>query len=379
MTRRDFILPYAVTALLIALLAVIVVRLIQRQDRVSVVPIVNISNSNTSTQPEGMVVALNSPAEQADKHVLVNYIAPSGETVRTRQIPNATVQTATFQVVQDDVFVYTEKGDEPGLRRMDEEGSLAAMADMKRGNSYDPFWMVSPDGTLIAWSETSYASPVSTSTLYQARVDGSLREQVAQVSAEGEFYLRPFAWIKNENGEWEVWYVRQPIGLGGYILFSDPYGPVYKNETLALDMTTAFTDISQDGLAFAFLDRSDAGELSVHVIDFSLPLLGAGQAGEAKLSPDNSLLAIAVASGNPDQESGWVEIWPIGSQASVRVTPENTTDVIRVVDWLDEDTLALTVLDNENLYESEIFLVNADGSFFRKTWSGYPVGVVPAP
>lgn len=380
MKRKELLITYAATALVVAVLALIVVRFIQRVDRVTETPLMNSGlNTNVSTEPKGMVVALNIPAEQGKKHVLVNYVDPSGQTVRTRQIPNATADTASFQVVQDDVYVYTERGDEPGLRRMDEGGSLAAMADIQRGVSNDHFWLVSPDGTLLAWSETSYTAPTSTSTLYQAQVDGSLRKQVAQLSAEGEFYLRPFAWIKNETTEWEVWYVRQPIGLGGYILFSDPFGPVYKNGTVALDQTSAFTDISQDGLAFVFLDHPENSELTAHVIDLSLPLIGAGQAGEAKLSPGNAVLAVAVASGNPEQESGWVEIWSIGSQASVRVTAEDPTKIIHVIDWLDEDTVALAVLNTENLYESEIYLANADGSFFRKIWTGYPIGVVPAP
>lgn len=377
MKRSEFLITHAATALVIAILILIVFRFTQRVERVTETPLVNLQN-NVSTAPGGLVVALNKPTEQSKKHVLVNYVDQSGETVRTRQIPNATVETAQFQVVQDDVFVYTQQGDEPGLRRMDEEGSLVAMADIQPGNSSDSFWMISPDGTMIAWSDTSFIAPTTTSILYKARIDGSQQEQVAQLSGPGEFYLRPFAWIKDEANEWKIWYVRQPIGLGGYILFSDPFGPVYESGSTTLDQANIFTDVSQDGLIFAYLDHPEEQELTIHVVDFSLPLIGAGQAGEAKLSPDNSTVAVAVASGNPEQESGWVELWLVGSQASVRVTAEDPTQILRVVDWLDEETVVLSVL-NADIYESDIYLVNKDGAFFRKIWTGYPIGVVPAP
>lgn len=366
----------AASILVITTLVIFGMRLIQRANGPTGSPLPN-SIANVSTEPSGMVVVLNKPAERSKKHVLVNYIDQSGLALRTKQIPNATVDTAQFQVVQDDVFVYTEKGDEPGLRRMDEGGSLAAMANIQRGNSNDPSWLISPDGNFIAWSQTEYVAPNSVSTMYQAQVDGSHQKQVAQVNEPGEIYLRPFVWVKDEFGVWQIWYVRQAIGLGGYILFSDPTGPVFQKETTVVDQISSITDVSEDGSIVVFFDQTESG-LTVHGSDFSLPLIGAGQAGEARLSPDHSTVAVAVASGNPEQESGWVELWSVGSQVSVRVMAEDTSQIIRVVDWLNDETVVLSVL-KDNLYESDIFLVNKDGSFFRKVWTGYPIGVVPAP
>jgi len=367
---------FAATVLTITILVLFWVRFFQRVNSPAGSALSN-SITNISSTPSGMVVVLNKPTERGKKNALVNYIDQSGEAVRTRQIPNATVDTAQFQVVQDDVFVYTEQGDEPGLRRMDEEGSLAAMANIQRGNSNDPFWVVSPDGNFIAWSQTEYVAPNSISTLYQAQVDGSHQEQVGQVNEPGEMYLRPLIWVKDELGDWQIWYVRQAIGLGGYILYADPFGPVFQAGTTAVDQVNSITDVSENGSVVVFLDQTESG-LTVHAGDFSLPLIGAGQAGEARLSPDQSTVAVAVASGNPEQESGWVELWSVGSQVSVRVTAEDPSQIIRVVDWLNDETVVLSVLKND-LYESDIYLVNKDGSFFRKIWTGYPIGVIRAP
>lgn len=380
MKKTDLLITQAAVALVAILLILLVVRYTQRVYRSTDTPLAIVEmNASVSSAPEGLVVSLNAPAEQAKKHLLLNYVDPSGEAIRTRRIPNATASTAGFQVVQDDVYVYTEQGDEPGLRRMDEGGSLTAMADIQRGLSGDTFWLASSDGSLVAWSETTFADSVTTSTLYQAQVDGSHQTELAQVTEVGDFYLRPLAWVKNEVDEWEVWYVRQPVGLGGYVLYGDPVGPVYTDTRVALDHTGPVMDLSEDGLIFSFLDHTEESGLVAHVIDFSLPLVGAGQAGEGKLSPDHSTLAISAAAGNPESESGWVEIWSVSSQTAVRVVPDDPSQILRVVGWLNDETVALSIIHADNIYQSEIFLVKKDGSFYRKIWTGFPIGVVPAP
>lgn len=266
------------------------------------------SVNQTSSVPGGLVVALNAPPEAKAKGVLVNYLSPAGVAVRTRPIPNVLVKQARFQVVQDDVFVYMEQGDEPSFRRMDESGSLSAGVEMQRGVSGEDFWLVAPDGQRVAWSETTVDQGMTTSVLFSAGIDGSDKQQIVRVVEAGEFYVRPDTWVEIEPEVWEVRYVKHPF-------------------------------------------------------------VGAEQAAEDTLSPDQKFVAKA--------KSGWVEILDVTADVSVTVSPEVTTDIIHIVGWLDHDTLALAVLDVEHPLQSQIFVVKADGSFFRKVWEGFPIGVVP--
>lgn len=316
MRKEVGLISLAASAVLVVVLVVGVVQ-VMRYRRIQTSQLVNLNQ--VSSDPGGLVVALNAPADTSVRGVMVNYLSPEGVAVRTRPIPNAGVKTAQFQLVQDDVFVYTEVGDEPGLRRMDESGSLSAGVDVRRGASGDDFWLVSSDGKYVAWSEGN--------VLYSAGIDGSDEQILASLTEAGEFYLRPVAWVDGQ-----VWYVKQPVGVDG-----DPVGPIFSG-----------------GQTPALVDSTDSGLVSA----------------EGAWSPDKLFTAVAVP--------GWVEIWDVTTDNVLKILPETETDTLHVVGWLDHDTLALAVLDSAHPFQSKIYVVNADGSFFRQVWEGYPIGVVPA-
>lgn len=201
---------------------------------------------------------------------------------------------------------------------------------MRRGVSGDDSWLVSSDGQRVAWSETTRDQGMTTSVLFSAGIDGSDKQQLANVVEAGEFYLRPVTWVETEPDVWQVWYVKQSVGAGEATVVADPVGPIFSN-----------------------------GQVT-----------GVEQAADGTWSPDKKFEAVA--------ESGWVKIWEVSQDTSVKISPEASTDVLHIVGWLDHDTLAMAVLDADHPLQSHIYVVNADGSFFRKVWDGYPIGVVPA-
>jgi hypothetical protein len=364
MRKEVGLISLATSALLVVVLVVGAVQVVRyRQIQHSQLGNVN----QTSSNPGGLVVALNAPTNTDAKGVMVNYLSPDGVAVRTRPIPNAGVKTAHFQVVQDDVFVYTELGDEPGLRRMDESGSLSAGVDIRRGVSGDGFWLVSPDGKRVAWSESAADQGVTSSVLYTAGIDGSDKQQVASLVEAGEFYLRPVTWVEIEPEVWSVWYVKQPLN----VVLADPVGPLFSSgQTISAD-TAAFHFSGEQKPTS--IQSTEQGVVLVANNQTHL-LTGATQAAEGTWSPDQQYVAVAAGAG----ETAWVEIWEVSTDTVTRVLPEESTDILHVVGWLDHDTLALSVLNAEHPFQSKIYVVNADGSFFRKAWDGFPIGVVPA-
>lgn len=371
MKKEVGLISLSATVLLIVVLGVGVVQVLRyRQIQAS-----QVTNGNeVSSKPSGLLVALNAPTDTTAQGVMVNYLNAQGVAVRTRSIPNATIKTTNFQVVQDDVFVYTEQGDEPGLRRMDESGSLSAMVDIHRGVSGEDFWLVSSDGQRLAWSETTVDQGMTTSVLFSTGIDGSDQQQVASVSEVGEFYLRPVAWMEIEPDEWGVWYVKQLIGLGGYVVLVDPLGPIFVNgQIISADAATSHFTGSQQPTTIRVTEQG----LVLSANDQSHLLVGAGQAAEGTWSPNQQFVAVAEAAGNPEDEAGWAEIWDVNKDTAVRVSPEVMGNILHILGWLDQDTLALSVLDADHPLQSKMYVVQADGSFFRKVWDGYPIGVVP--
>lgn len=324
-------------------------------------------NTNQATASEGLVVALNQVTEKPSTSVQVNYVDVAGETVRTRQIPNAKVDSALFQVVEDDVFVYTKEGDEPGLRRMNQEGSMSGAAGIHQKQSGSFFWLVAPDESQMAWSDNG--------SIYISKVNGSDRQQVGFMEGSPEVYPRFFTWVKGAEGEWTPWYTQESIRIGGYILFEDALGPVLSPAGVVAEPPYFYTDVSPDGSEIVAVEHTEHN-LVIHAGNQTHVLTDAGQAGEATLSPSGQYVAIAEAAGNPEAELGWVDIWNRQTDALVRVNTQAAGDVFHVVGWLDADTVVLQVPDVTDLTASTVYVVKADGSFFRKIWNGYAIGVV---
>lgn len=313
-----------------------------------------VNQTNVSTAPEGLVVALNSPPESNSHGVLVNYVSPYGNTTRTLLIPNVQPTTAEFQVVQDDVYVYTDLGDEPGLRRLSEDGSLSAGRLIQPGVPMSHFWLVSPDGGRVSWGETLVQTDGVTSTLWVDDISGTEPQAMYSAQPLDDLYVKPVAWVL-AGDEPQVWYSSHPSRIynqSGQEIVGAPL---------------VFGDVSQDGSVLIILKQQD-DRWFVQAGQEQHLLSAVEQPGTVSLSPEGTQVAVAMSS--------WIEIWNISSDTTTRIPNPIPARELDILDWLDTDTVALYWIHPDDVYQSEVYVVQNDGSFFRQIWTGYPIGVI---
>lgn len=330
-----------------------------------------VAQVNTHPEQDGLIVVLND-APDADA-VLVQYVSPGGVAARTRYIPNITADGATAQVVQDDLFVFTPDGDEAGIRRMDESGSLSAGPVVDVHQPGKTFWLVAPDGATIVWSQTAADHGIITNTLWSARVDGADPEVIAEHRGTQERYIRPLQWVSDATGRGSPVYVLHSASRGDYTVYDNPTGVLFQNDVRLLPQG-AYVDFNAAGVPITLLDGTPK---SLLFQNRSFPLVDAGHAGTVRLSPTEGLLAVSISRGLSDPEETWVEVWDVVTQQVTRIYPLHPADFLEVVEWLDEDTVVLQETDGAVGETSRVLVVNADGSFLREVWRGRAVGVVP--
>jgi hypothetical protein len=222
-----------------------------------------------------------------------------------------------------------------------------------------------------------------TSQIHISSPDGS-DARVALEEAGSDRVLRVWRWAPDGQ---QVYFSREPLGLGGYILFAGVSNLWAYN--LADGITRevvpeaaagiiCLDDLSHDGsLAAHHCQAGQVGVLSLALgqVAAILPPPEVGefaQHGDVRFSPSQTRLAFAMARGTPDAEQGWVAVSDGLSGGSRLVAVSPPGDYFQVKQWLDDETLLLQSWGAS----PGVWVVKADGSGLRRLADGTLLGVM---
>ena len=254
------------------------------------------------------------------------------------------------------------------------------------------------DGALLprlAWNVSAFSGTASLSKIVMSSVIGSDVRTGVEETVEQPTALNVARWSKDGN---TLYYSREPVGIGGYILFGGA------SSLFALDFTTGvtrtlvpfgegglgmicITDLSPDETQVAHVcQRDHAGLLNLttgQTTTIDLPAqfnpADAGALGSALFSPDGTRLAYAIARHNPDNEQGWLavstDLRTSGDQPIVTSEPGT---FVSVKSWLDNDTLVFQRSATASGTAS-VWSVRYDGSDAKLIAEGDFVAVVDWP
>lgn len=237
----------------------------------------------------------------------------------------------------------------------------------------------------LAWATINTVNNKLASELFSSEPDGSDARSLFQESASGEPRgLHPFLW--SADGK-RLFYSREPVGLGGYILFGgitnlSQYTPADgKSKEILKDKQfgniICIDDLSANERYVAY----HCGDKTIGVFDLTTLKATTIQPpaqpqfavlGSVRFSPDSARVAFAAARRNPDDEQGWVMVSDSLTGAARLVATSPAKDYFQVVLWLNANTLLL----QSHGSAPAIWTVRTDGTNLRRLGDGTYLGVI---
>jgi hypothetical protein len=199
------------------------------------------------------------------------------------------------------------------------------------------------------------------------------------------------------DGQW-LYFSKEPIGIGGYILFSGASSLYKINVTTREVVDVIPTDISEepvgclDAISPDFLYVAEhCWQNMIRIRDlnsggafiFNPPAditSGSQLAGSARFSPDGKKLAYAIGKGAQDNEQGWVVVSDIAIDNSKVILTSQVGSYYTIAGWLDDQTLLVqstNPLDCSPFCKSELWTVKSDGSNAKKAADGSFLAAIP--
>ena len=263
----------------------------------------------------------------------------------------------TAQVVGNAVYYVDSGGESVGgvVRRVSGAGVEELSFTAAEGLATLTF-AVSPDGSRIAWSHSSWDATGNNSMLWVAGIDGSGQTLVVQATPDDgidDFYvLEPVTW----TADGDLVFAWQISGIGGYILyFGYSTLGLYHPSTGTVDELAGF-DVSPGAPCWNSLSPDAA-----FAVGSCIPVSGApgmrerdlasgaenvfplwpedqGQDGAGVYSPSGAQVAYSIARANMDDEAGHIIIAPhLGSDVTLVASVVGGT-FDRIL-WTDEGRL----------------------------------------
>ena len=236
---------------------------------------------------------------------------------------------------------------------------------------------VSPDDTMIAWSNFYGDFESARSTLWIANTDGSNAREVITYSASqaggkpsAAFNLMPVSWTTDGK----LLFDRTITGLGGYILFFG-YHSLYSYDPATAQFETIVPAEEDHGISLdtyrldldrvVFNTRGLDSPITIRNLqdqsEVTLPKVGEqGLGGSIRYSPSGAYIAYAVARSNPEDEAGNVVVVPADlstEPASILHVDGNRAPYIH--GWLDEDTILFAT---NHMDAGQVWSIRRDGS-----------------
>jgi len=199
------------------------------------------------------------------------------------------------------------------------------------------------------------------------------------------------------DSQW-LYFSKEPIGIGGYILFSGASSLYKINVTTKEVIDVIPTDLSKEPVACLDAISADfryvAEHCSQNVIrirdlnsggssTFNPPAntaSGYQVAGSARFSPDGKQLAYAIAKSAQDNEQGWVVVSDTALDNSKVILASQAGSYYTISGWLDDQTLLVQTtnpLECSPFCKSELWTVKADGSEAQNVADGSFMAAIP--
>jgi hypothetical protein len=277
------------------------------------------------------------------------------------------------------IFVLGEDG---SLKAIHRDGSVEDLGSL--GTSPPSGFVVSPDGKRWLWS-TYDANGLSQVHLAG---DGGAARVVAQ-SQSMDTSVRAYSWTTGG-----AFISHQPNGIGGYILFDGPFGPVDR-----LDPTTyttapiqtgncLFSDMAADGTVACFPAGSDQNSRAISIIKkdgtlktLQLAMPRFSQEGDAYFSRDGRVLSVGGAAnagtyGQPEQFGTDVITTRDGSITRLAIDGVRPSDQMQGQAWLDDGSLVVFRPEGAAGGSAGVFLVGPSGKVTQLGGRGTPIGLI---
>jgi Tol biopolymer transport system component len=228
----------------------------------------------------------------------------------------------------------------------------------------------------LAWDRLTINAENNTaaSQLWIASADGTDARSILEETGAGRALV---AGRWSRDGQ-RLFFSKEPLGLGGYILF----GGASNLWAYNLADGSAAALLPDPGVACIDDLSPDETLIAHHCANTTLSIVQiasgttttinppegveANFTGSARFSQNGPQVAFAIARGNPDNEQGWVAVSDGLEGPSRLVAASPAGQYFQVAAWLDADTLVLQSWGAT----PGVWLVNSDGSDLRQIAEG---------
>jgi hypothetical protein len=247
----------------------------------------------------------------------------------------------------------------------------------------------------LAWATQNVGGDTS-STIKISSLDGTVFDTLLTQDATNP-PSQLMAQFFSPDGEW-LYFSKEPVGIGGYILFSGGSSLYKINVTTKEIVDVIPTDLSEEPVACLDSISADFRYVAEHCSQnivrirdlasggssiFNPPAditSGYQLAGSARFSPDGKKLAYALAKSNQEDEQGWVVVSDTSIDNSKVILTSQASSYYTIAGWLDDQTLLVqstNPLDCSPFCKSELWTVKADGTEIQKVADGSFLAAVP--
>jgi hypothetical protein len=240
----------------------------------------------------------------------------------------------------------------------------------------------------LAWGTADLQATPPNASIFISGPDGANAQPVVNetyTTAIGKV-LRVMRWSKDGN---RLYFGKEPVGLGGYILFSGLTNLwVYDattNQTTELvperaaNAAICIDDLSPDEKLIAdhcspqAMEIVDIATQKTTAVTAPADVTQFGSVGGARFSPDSTQLAYGLARNDPNNEQGWVAVADVASGSSRLIATSPASGYFSVVAWLDAKTL---VLQSSGQQQPGVWTVQTDGSNLNRLTDGTFLGIL---
>ena len=210
----------------------------------------------------------------------------------------------------------------------------------------------------LAWSTTTPTEETLETTLFVSDASGENQETLLTLSSNDFRTLLPVRWTSDGSA---LYYSKQAVGLGGYILFGgytdlyrldleteadvDMLAGLFDNAFICLDdISTDYTLVAHHCEGVGVVNITDQSSIAIEPPNVAYSLLGS-----VRFAPDGSRVAFAMAAGRGSQalleEQGWIAVSDGLTGASHLLATSEPGSYYEVLGWLDDQTLLAQLWD----------------------------------
>lgn len=247
----------------------------------------------------------------------------------------------------------------------------------------------------LAWATQNSGGDTS-STIKFSSLDGTVFDTLLTQDVTNP-PSQLMAQFFSPDGQW-LYFSKEPIGIGGYILFGGASN-LYKINVTTKEVTEVIPQGSSsdpqaclDAISPDFLYVAEhCSQNNIRIRDLTtggasifIPpadkTTGSQLAGSARFSPDGKKLAYAVAKGVQDAEQGWVVVSDTSLDNSKVIMTSQIGSYYTIAGWLDDQTLLVqstNPLECSPFCKSVLWTVRADGTEAQPAAAGSFLAAIP--